>query len=127
MILTAENVHNAAMYCLLNEGETNEPIIVEGVVITAKFHPTRLKEYEPLINEMLLCLSDNFLQSRGGGWSFLNMCEDREGIQWADFHSTMDELVCLGLATKKLSFVLPRDMWCVFAGQMPYIVINDKD
>jgi len=70
MILTAENVHNAMIYCFLKEDEIEQyPVIVNGIATTVRFHPTRLKEYEPLINEMLLCLSDNFKQSCGGGWS----------------------------------------------------------
>lgn len=123
--LTAENVHNTFMNCLFKEGEpTCNHIIAEGIMVKVGFHPDRLKEYETTIVQMLDGLSDNFKKSGGGGHSFLSMCEDKNGTQWADLHQTMDELVALGIATKKLSYVMPREMWNMLPGGMPYVVIN---
>jgi len=73
---------------------------------------------------MLNDLPDNFKNDFGGGWSFLNMCEDKNGVQWTDFHATVDELVCLGLSIDKMSYLMSRDMWNVLPGGMPYLVIN---
>jgi len=56
--------------------------------------------------------------------SFLNMCIDKNGNQWADLHRTMDELVALGIATGKLSFLIPREMWSILPGGMPYLIVN---
>lgn len=125
MELTAEKVHETFMNCLFKDGEPTENHKVgEGVMGKFGFHPERLKEAEPIITELLAELPDAFKKGSGGGWSFLNMCEDKHGRQWADLHKTMDELVALGTATGKLSFQLPREMWTALPGGMPYLVIN---
>jgi len=125
MNLTAEKVHTTFMNCLFNEGEpTDNHKIGEGVMMKVGFNPERLKENEPAITEMLNDLPDEFKKTGGGGMSFLNMCNDKEGNQWADLHKTMDELVALGNATGKLSFLMPKEMWNVLPGGMPYLVVN---
>lgn len=122
--LTAENVEKVFNECLFKDGEpTDNHKVGEGIRINIGFHPDRLKSAEPAIEEMLGCLHDNFRKSIGGGWSFLQMCEDKDGNQWAD-HQTMEKLVCLGTATGKMSFMLPRAFWMTLPGGMPYLVIN---
>lgn len=123
--LTVENLEKVFENCLFKEGEdTSNYKIGQGIMLKIKFHPERLKAAETEIAEMLDCLSDNFKANVGGGWSFLQMCDDKEGNQWADLHNTMDKLVCLGTATGKMSFMLPRELWSTLPGGMPYIVIN---
>lgn len=126
MKLKAETVHDTFMKCLFKDDEpTDNHIVGEGVMTKAGFHPERLKENEKLITEMLADLPDDFKKSKGGGMSFLNMCNDKDGNQWADLHKTMDELVALGKAIGKLSFLMPREMWDVLPRGMPYIVVED--
>jgi len=128
MNLTAINVHTVFKICLFKEDENKDNAIIgEGVKFKVLFHPERLKFNTPIIQLMLDDLSPNFKRSIGQGWSFLNMCDDKNGNQWTDLNKTMDELVCLGNAIGVLHFVLPREMWCIFPANMPYIVINDKD
>jgi hypothetical protein len=125
MKLTAENVEKVFGDCLFKEGEpTENHKIGKGIMVDVGFHPDRLKAAEPDIEEMLGCLSDNFRSTGGGGWSFLQMCEDKDGNQWADLHQTMEKLVCLGTATGKMNFMLPKDLWGTLPGGMPYLVIN---
>ena len=127
MTLTAENVSKVFTNCLFKDGEpTDNHLVGEGVTMKVGFHPDRLNESQPLIAEMLQDLPDSFQKKGGGGMSFLNMCQDKEGNQWADLHQTMDQLVCLGIATKTLSFLMPRDMWMVLPGGMPYLVVLDQ-
>lgn len=125
MKLNATNLNEVFMNCLFKDGEqTENHIIGEGIMLKIGFHPERLKEAEPIIDEMLGCLDDSFKKDGGGGMSFLNMCEDKDGNQWADMHETMDKLVTLGMATKKMSYLMPRDMWIALPGGVPYIVVN---
>ena len=127
MELTAENVNNLFAHCLFKEGESTEKRIkVEGIMTTVGFHPERLKEVTSNIMDMLNNLPDNFKQSGGGGWSFLNMCQDKNNNQWTGFHKTMDELVMLGRGIGKLDFLLPRGLWGSLPGGMPYVVINEN-
>ena len=126
--LNAKNVHNIFMECLFADGEDHSNYVeAEGVVNRVSFNPQRLKDNEPKIVEMLSQLPDEFRKEPkgGGGWSFLNIVADKTGMSWTDFHQTADELVMLGLATKKLSYLLPRNMWKHLAGGMPYLVLND--
>ena len=125
MNLTAEKVHTVFMKCLFKEGEqTDNHKIGQGVMIKVGFNPERLKENEPVIIEMINDLPDEFKKTGGGGISFLNMCNDKNGNQWADLHKTMDELVVLGNAIGKLSFLMPKEMWSVLPGGMPYLVVS---
>jgi len=73
---------------------------------------------------MLNQLPDDFKKSGGGGMSFLNICIDKEGNHWTDLHQTMDELVTMGIACQKAAFLMPREMWSVLPGGMPYVVLS---
>jgi len=127
MKLTAENVHNTFMECLFNDGEPTEGYkLGEGVNTKVGFHPDRLAQKEADIISMLNDLPSDFKTSGGGGTSFLSMCQDKDGIQWADLHQTMDELVCLGRAIGKVSFPMPKEMWDILPGGMPYINYKDN-
>lgn len=124
MKLTAENVENTFKACLA-ENEESDGIIIDGVAIRAKFNQTLLAEHKQAIADMLKQLPNEFQADGGGGWSFLNMCVDANGNQWTDFHRTMDMLVTLGVATDMVQFLMPREMWKMLPGGMPYIAINN--
>lgn len=125
MKLNSQIVHDTFLECLFREGEpTENPKIGEAVKMKVGFNPERLKEKESLIEEILKELPIDFQKAGGGGMSFLNMCNDKDGNQWTGMHKTMDELVALGTATGKLSFLMPREMWSVLPGGMPYLIVN---
>ena len=75
---------------------------------------------EVIVYERKILEKDN-----GGGWSFLNMCVDKDGNQWTGFHEIVDKLLMLGIAIGKMSFLLPKQMWSILPGGMPYVVVND--
>jgi len=125
MKLSAETVNSTFLDCLFKDGESTENhIICEAVQMKVGFNPERLKSNESLIGELLNELPNEFQKNGGGGMSFLNMCNDKNGNQWADMHTTVDQLVALGIATGKLSFLMPKEMWRVLPGGMPYLVVN---
>lgn len=125
MKLTSENVHNVFMDCLFSEDEdTSNAKICEGVMTKVGLHRGRLESHIPDVKSMLDDLPDSFKKTSGGGMSFLNMCEDKNGEQWTGMHQTMDELICLGIGIDKLSFLMEREMWNVLPGGMPYLVID---
>jgi hypothetical protein len=126
MELTAENVNNIFIDCLFDEGEdTSNHVEAHGVHIRVGFHPEKLKANAPKIIELLNELPDSFKKGSGDGMSFLKICDDKNGNQWTGFHKQMDELVTLGLAIKKLSYLLPREMWEAFPGGVPYLIIDE--
>lgn len=125
--LTSENVSNCFMACLFKDGEpTDNPKIGEGLRMRAGFNPQRLEEHREVIEAMLRELPDSFQRSGGGGMSFLNLCQDKHGNQWADLHQTMEQLVCLGNAIGKLSFPVPKELWDALPGGVPYIVVESE-
>jgi hypothetical protein len=124
MELTAQNVSETFMNCLFKEGESTDGcIIAAGVMTKVGFHPERLEEAVPKIEAMVNELPDDFKPDGGGGMSFLNACVDKNGNHWAE-HSTIDQLVCLGIASGKLQYLMPREMWSVLPGGMPYLVVS---
>ena len=120
MNLTSDNVQRIFNNCLSDDPDS---IPVEGVLMRANFSEEKLTTHKNEISEMLEQLPDKFHKGKGDGWTFLNLCLDKSGRQWTDLHSVCDMLVCLGLATGLLSFVLPRNLWNIFPGEMPYVVV----
>lgn len=132
-ILTAEKVIDTYKTCLLRDDEVRENaskeleptvdfILGEGIATVSVFSAERLEENKKKIFSMLDELPDIDEEV-----SFLKICYDKNGRQWADLHSTMDLLVQLGRATGALEFTVPRDCWDVFPGGVPYVVRNREN
>lgn len=128
MELTAENVNAIFLDCLFKEGENTENHTVGiGLKNTVGFHPQRLESHKENIAKMCECLPKEFQEKEGGGMSFLNMCYDRSGSQWASLHQTMDELVILGHATGKIEYLMPREKWRNLPSGMPYLMVKESE
>lgn len=124
MELTAERVDAIFRDCLFREGEdTTGYVEADGIVHPVGFHPGRLKSHELEIAELLDELPDEFKKTGGGGWSFLNACMDKHGNQWGE-HLNMEQLFQLGAGVGKVSLALPRAMWPILPGGMPYYVVD---
>jgi hypothetical protein len=126
MKLTSANVREIFTDCLFKDDEINnegkpipEAIMVQGLINNFGFHKERIWKHEAEIKELLDQLPAEFKE----GWSFLNMCVDKEGNQWGE-HRNMEELVCLGLAINKVHLLMPREMWAILPGGMPYYQIK---
>lgn len=134
MQLTSENVAKTMMECLYKDEEIGadptipppDAVLVHGVVSNFGFHPKRLEEHRADIESMLMQLPEPFMKSKGGGWSFLNACNDKDGNQWTGFHRKMEELFALGMAIKKVECPMPRDFWSALPGGVPYFTVLDK-
>lgn len=72
---------------------------------------------------MLADLPDEFMQEKGGGWSFLNMCMTKDGEQWGE-HPNMEELMVLGCGLGLMKLQLPRAVWSSLPGGVPYLSVN---
>lgn len=128
MRLTAESVEQVFLDCLFRDDELVdgkpeiEPIKAEGIIQNLGFHPVRLHDHKKRIIELLMELPQEFFQNGGGGWSFLNACIDKQGNHWGE-HRNIEQLFCLGIGLDLVKFTLPRDMWNVLPGGMPYVTI----
>ncbi len=123
-MLTAANVEKVFTDCLfrIDEDTTNAKVI-ECVVHTFGFNPDRLMPHKEEISSMLNELPDNFKKDIGGGWSFLNACMTKDGIQWGE-HKDIEMLLALGIATGLADMLMPRDMWPILPGGMPYFSVS---
>ena len=132
-LIDADEVEKITIDCFLKEAElvNGEPpedtIIVEGIVRKYGFSPKKIKKYEARIIEMLKELPLNFRKNVGGGWSFLNSCNTKDDEQWTGLHLRMEQLMMLGMAIGKVKFTLPREMWQILPGGMPYFVIDVEE
>jgi hypothetical protein len=120
----AEKVRSLVMDCL--NGKEEGALLVKGIVRTFCFSPEKIGAHREEIRDLLSDMPDSFQAEGGGGMSFLNLCEDRHGEQWTGLQQTMEELVALGEAAGMASYPMPRDMWSVLPGGMPYVVFNTK-
>lgn len=124
-VLIPEHVQAVFMACLFKDGEdTSDHIVADGIVQTVGFHPGRIEEHRQEIHNMLAELPDEFRASNGGGSSFLNACMNKHGNQWTGVHQTQEQLVQLGIAIGEVEYCLPRDMWKILPGGMPYIAVR---
>jgi hypothetical protein len=124
MNLTTENVTSIFKDCLFKDGEnTSNPVMSEGITSKFGFHKERLESHKEDISEMLSKLPKEFQQNTGGGMSFLNACNDVDGRQWTSLHQVMEQLFVLGQAIEKVKCLMPRDMWKILPGGMPYYVV----
>jgi len=104
--LTAKRVNDIFMDCLFTDEETKEGppkdyVKGEGIMNMFGFHPGRLESHREEIIELLKELPEQFRKDAGGGWSFLNACDDRHGNQWTGLHRDMELLFALGSAIEK--------------------------
>jgi len=128
-ISKAARLHEIFSYALFRDSELNgggpppEAIEVEGVVQRFGFHGGRLMEKHGAIRAILReVVTDDFLGTEGG-YSFLALCNDRDGQQWAE-HPTMEKLVVLALGLGWAIPLLPRKMWPHLPGGVPYYRFN---
>ena len=132
MELTPKNVQDIVLACLYTEEEikdkTQEELIAagiktEGIMTTFVFVPARLEKYKEDIKSMLSELPSEFMADVGGGWSFLQACQTKDGKQWGE-HQNMDELFCLGMAMGFVKLCTPREVWSALPGGMPYYAVD---
>jgi len=137
MELTSNNVNSIITDCLFdkdeNEGMTDEEMIksdacnhVQGIMASFSFNRERLESHREEIRSMLMQLPTEFTESGGGGWSFLNACNRKDGTQWTGMQYMMEGLFIMGIGLGLCKFLMPREMWNIFPGGMPYIVVLDK-
>ncbi len=120
---------------LFNDEEVVDGELPEGAILVKgikkdtgfAFHPERLETHREEVTEMLKQLPTQFRESGGGGWSFLNACNTKDGKQWTGEHRKMEELFMLGMGLELVKYQLPRDMWPDLYGGMPYISISVTD
>lgn len=133
MDLTDANVNTVFEDCLYSDEEViahgraeivKKALIVDGMIAKLAFNPEKIEKRREDIKSMLAELPDEFMYSKGGGYTFLAACNDRHGNQWTNLHKVMDELFMLGQAIKCARYSFPRDFWRALPGGFPYYSIS---
>lgn len=126
-MLTGRKVDQLIRECLFKTDEPKENALVARMIrCEFGFHPGRIEERREEINKLLDQLPDQFHQDRGGGWSFLNACDDNKGRQWTGDHAMMEALFALGTAIGRVKALAPRNCWSLLPGGVPYYVVEAR-
>ena len=98
-------------------------VSVHGAINHFVFIVERLEAKREEVIELLRQLPDSFMASGGGGMSLMNMVVDKDHNLWGE-QKDADLLYVLGAGLGLCTYVLPRDMWAILPGGMPYICIK---
>ena len=121
MELTSTNVEKIFAACLQDEHLENDNEPVDLIMHKAYLNTTG---HEADIKDMLDQLEDSFKTTGGGGMSFLQACYTKAGIHWGE-HDNMAKLFGLGISAGLAKWTMPREMWDILPGAMPYVSILD--
>lgn len=129
--LTAEAVNRIFIDCLSGDsGLVDNPdvLVIEGIINRFALSKVKVEIHRKDIKDLLTELPLQFfpsLMGGAGGWSFLQMCVDRNDDQWGE-HSNMEQLCVLGLATDMVHWCAPRNLWSMLPGGMPYLLVDTE-
>lgn len=123
-MLNADRIEVVYIDCLYGKDPDGSEVIADGILSRTAFRKEKLGEYRAEIEAALAELPESFHQSGGGGMSFLSARDDKHGNQWTGLHQRMDQLFQLGMAIGRVKCCLPREIWKVLPGGMPYYVIT---
>lgn len=112
-MIDPERVEKIFFECL-GKDTSGERIEVDGIIGNYGLRKDVLEKYKDEIYEMLLELPIEFQIRGGGGWSFLNMCNDKNGEQWTGFHQRMEQLLCLGIGIGKVQYLMQKSCGIYF-------------
>lgn len=129
--LTADAVSAAFRDCLFKPNEiangapvdASKVVKVDGVTNSFGLHRDRLEAHRSDVAGWIGDLPAEFLRS-GGGWSFLNLCQTRDGDQWTGMQSAAQELCVLAIGLGLAQWLLPREMWPALPGGVPYVAFD---
>lgn len=117
----AEQVDSIIKDCL--NGQNDGALVVDGIVRKFGFSKEKIESHKEDIRVLLNEMPKEFHKDTGGGMSFLQLCVDKTGQQWGE-HPSMEALVALGIAARMASYPLPRDMWSMLPGGVPYVTFD---
>lgn len=104
--------------CLCDAGSGD---VIKAVLHDYEVDRSRAQGHRAEIVGMLDQLPDQFMDNGGGGWSFLNLCEDKDGRLWTGLHWTCEKLCVLADALGLLIYPFPREVWSALPGNLPYV------
>jgi len=130
MDLTSAGVTDVVMECLYDDPSIDseeklpvDAIKVDAIVRRFAFDPIKVAANKVRIRGLLAELPTQFFKDSGGGWSFLNGCVDKHGNQWGE-QKAVAELFALGQAAGFVTCLMPREIWGLLPGGVPYYMVD---
>lgn len=132
MELTSENVGNILHECLFDDhelpnGNDTKPeempagtIFVDGVINRFGLKGAVLEQHREDVKSMIEQLKPEFFPNTGGGYSFLGLPFTKDDKQWGE-HINAEALYVLAAGLGMARFSLPREVWPILPGSVPYI------
>lgn len=124
MELTAANVNAVFLDCLFKDEEASNQafvaanaVMVEGIMSTFGLHHGRVESHKADILDLINQLPESF---HNNGWTFLNLPTDHRGELWGQ-QQDAEQLYVLGASLGVAEFLMPRPMWHILPGGVPYI------
>jgi hypothetical protein len=111
---------------ILVEALTDPPAgdVIRGILHSYSLDVAKVASHRGEIVAMLEQWPEEFFDNGGGGWTFLNLCETRDGVLWTGLHLRCEQLCVLADVLGLLSYPLPRDMWSMMPGGLPYVAFK---
>ena len=123
-MITASKISQALRESLFSDEEAaNKDFVeqhvvkVEGIIRNYGFHKEKLETHRDVIVEAVKQLDPNFINN---GYTFLNLPFDKDGNQWGE-QTNAEELYVMAAGLGIAEFCLPRDMWAILPGAVPYV------
>lgn len=126
-MINTKELQEVFLDCLFRENELVggkpvdglEYVLCSGIVNSIGFHKERLQSHKKDIKSFLNNLNPKFSE----GLSFIEMPMDKDGNQWGEQRSA-EQLMLLGYGLGYVSYPLPRNLWRVLPGGVPFVVID---
>lgn len=122
-MIDATRVKEILFDCFYKEDEIpsdgsipTDAIKVEGIVRNFGFNPKKIEIHREEINSLIDELDPTIKE----GMSFIMFPMDKNGNQWGEQYNA-EQLIALGIAIGRLQYCLPRMLWQVCPGGVPYI------
>ena len=125
-MINATRLHEICLDSLFNEEELKEGVEYcpgYGVLHNFGFKPEKIEEYAEEVKDILSNLEEGFFTPHGE--SFLKLPFDKMGQQWGE-HANAEELVLIGSATGYVDFSIPRIIWNLMPGSVPFITVSKE-
>lgn len=124
MLIDAKRVDEIFYDCFLPVNDKSEAkensTFVEGITIDVFFDNEKLDKNKNELNNIINNLNPTFKN----GWTFLNLCLDKENNQWTGLHEEMQKLMLLGMAIGRMGYCCGRDLWNILPGNVPYVYVS---
>lgn len=126
-LINSSRIYEIFMDCLFREepSDSDSCIAVYGCQGKFGFNPDKIEDNQSEIHKILQNLQEEFFETKGGGYSFLNLPFDKNGDQWGEQISA-DRLMLLGLASGWMQYLFDQKMWTALPGRVPYVMIHEN-